>query len=314
MSGTPLSFNTKDNEKGYALQWIPKGEIKGLLIINHGMAEHIARYNDFALFMNEQGFAVYGEDHRGHGQRVGESEQIGYFATQDGWLKVLSDIGCLVDLVKKEYPGVPLFMLGHSMGSFLTRDYMCSRGNELSGVILSGTGYTGALIIKIFKFLARYEIRTYGDRHVSTMLEKLSIGSFNKNFEPARTPFDWLSRDQEQVDLYAADPLCGFTCTSSFYADLALGLGRIIDRTHLAGTPKDLPLFFYSGDQDPVGGKLGRDVKKVADLYRSLGSSSVEVELNPGGRHESLNELDRENVYNRFYRFIEQNLPDSEKK
>lgn len=299
-----LTYDTRDGNRACAREWIPQEEVTALLIINHGMGEHIARYDEFARYLNEEGIAVWGEDHRGHGARITQGDQPGYFATEGGWQKVLDDIDLLVDTVRSRYPDSPLFMLGHSMGSFLTRDYICDHGEKLDGIILTGTGHTPPLLARFMGLVARREIRKFGDRHESLFLNRLTFDNFNNQFKPVRTDCDWLSRDQEKVDLYRADPLCGFVSTSSFYSDLSLGLLRILDKSRLASVPCDLPMFFFSGDRDPLGGNRGSAVRKVVRLYQSLGCRDVSLEFSPGGRHEVFNELDREQTFARMVRFI----------
>jgi alpha-beta hydrolase superfamily lysophospholipase len=313
MEGEEIRFNSEDGHEGYAICWRPKGDVRAALLINHGMAEHIGRYEEFALYLNNAGIAVWGEDHRGHGRTAGDYDNLGYFHIEDGWNRVLSDIHSLKELMKKEYTNLPLFILGHSMGSFLTRDFLCDEGADFKGAIISGSGYTPAYMCRIMQSIARAEIRHRGDRHRSKLIETLSFGQFNRDFRPNRTSCDWLSRDEEQVDRYLKDEYCGFVCTSSFYEDLSGGLLRIIDRQRVANTPKDLPLLFYSGDNDPVGGKKGQGVKKVASLYTSLGMTDVTLEFNKGGRHESLNEINRNDVYDRFLSFIEKNMGQNKK-
>ena len=309
MKGQSFRFKAKDGKDIHAIRWIPEGEAKASLLINHGMAEHIERYEDFALYLNDAGIAVWGEDHRGHGKTAVSEEELGFFHEEEGWEKVLSDLGDLTELIIKEYPAVPFFVLGHSMGSFLTRDFLCDQGHHFAGAILSGTGHTPAGVCRIMNFLAGYEAKRRGERHRSRFLDNLSFGQFNRAFMPNRTPFDWLSRDDEQVDRYISDERCGFICTTAFYRDLSRGLLRILDKDRLARTPRDLPLLIYSGDEDPVGGKKAAGVKKVESLYRSLGMEKVLCKLNRGGRHESLNEKNRDEVYREFLTFIEGNLP-----
>ncbi|MDC7221751.1 MAG: alpha/beta fold hydrolase [Spirochaetales bacterium] len=308
MKGEEIRFKSTDGHEGAALRWLPEGEIRAALIINHGMAEHIGRYEDFALFLNRAGIAVWGEDHRGHGRTAGEKDNLGYFHIDNGWERVLSDISSLKSLVQETHPGTPLFMLGHSMGSFLTRDFLCDEGDDFAGAIISGTGYTPAYLARMMRFIARREVRRHGDRHRSSLLDTLSFGSFNRNFRPNRTSYDWLSRDEEQVDLYGQDDYCGFISTSSFFEDLSDGLLRIIDPGRIDQTSKKLPLFFYSGDEDPVGGKKGTGVKRVYQLYKKAGLINLSLQFNEGGRHESLNETNRQDVYQMFLDFIEVNL------
>ncbi|MDC7223821.1 MAG: alpha/beta fold hydrolase, partial [Spirochaetales bacterium] len=261
MRGEIFQFASLDGHEGSGIRWIPEGKIRAALLVNHGMAEHIGRYEEFALFLNRAGIAVWGEDHRGHGMTAGHADNLGYFHIEEGWEKVLADIHSLKELMKKEYKGLPLFIMGHSMGSFLTRDFLCQEGEDFRAALISGTGYTAAPLCRIMNFIARTEIRLRGDRHRSKLLDTLSFGRFNGNFRPNRTDYDWLSRDEEQVDLYLNDDLCGFISTTSFYEDLSFGLLRIINKKRVAQTPPDLPLFFYSGDRDPVGGRKGQGVK-----------------------------------------------------
>ena len=309
MKGQEFQFNGEDGSIISGIRWIPEGPLRAVMIINHGMAEHIARYESFALFLNESGIAVWGEDHRGHGKTAASMDELGYFHQSQGWEKVLSDISVLTDLVKKEHPELPLFILGHSMGSFLTRDFLCENGSDFTGAIISGTGYTPAGLCRTMNLLASGEAKLRGDRHRSAFLDNLSFGQFNRSFLPNRTPFDWLSRDENQVDEYIQDDLCGFICTSAFFRDLSRGLMRIIDRKRVAGTPRELPVFFYSGTEDPVGGRKAGGVDKVVSLYRSQGMENISCRLNDGGRHESLNEINRDEVFRHFLDFIEENLP-----
>ncbi len=297
-SGEAFTFLAIDETEIHGYRWIPRTKsIKAILIINHGMAEHVARYDRFASYLQEKGIAVFGEDHRGHGRTAGDTDNLGYFADDFGWRMVVQDIRDLHLLIKEEYPGIPVIMMGHSMGSFLTRDYLKEFGDDLSGVILSGTGYTPGFITALGSFIASLEIRLKGKRHRSRLLDAMSFGSFNKPFsDDGDTGFEWLSRDREQVKLYHEDPYCGFICTSSHFRDLFSGL-RVINRINaFMKTPKDLPLLLISGEQDPVGDR-GRGVKKVYWAYKKSGVEDVTMNLIPEGRHESLNEINKDEIY-----------------
>lgn len=291
-----LEFVSSDNQEIRFRRWLPEGEVRAILLIFHGMAEHSERYSDFAEFMNHQGFAVFAPDHRGHGLTAASLDNLGYFSIENGWNKVVQDLISLKEIAQGEHREKPLFLLAHSMGSFLARDMLSREGESFSGVILSGTGYVAPLLARVMRSIASMEIKRFGDRHPSQRLNGLSFGTYNRKFKPVRTEFDWLSRDEEQVDKYIADDYCGFICTSGLYNDLAGGLSRIADPNQLQGTPKDLPLLLYSGDQDP----LYPGVSKVMKLYRKLGMTRLELKTNPGGRHESLNETNRSEVYRVF--------------
>lgn len=306
MKGVEFRFKSPSKGDISAVKWIPDSEVRAVLLVCHGMAEHIARYEDFALFLNKAGIAVWGEDHRGHGQSAANPEDTGYFAIERGWESVLEDILTLKEMILKEHKGKPLFIFGHSMGSFLTRDFICDHGEGLSGAIISGTGYQSKLLCKLLVFLAQKEIRRRGDRHRSTFLDRLSFGSFNNKFKPVRTKFDWLSRDEDQVDLYVNDPSCGFISTSSLFEDLGEGLSRIIDPERIKKTPIELPLFFISGELDPVGGESA--MRKVISLYQKNGQEEISSYINKGGRHESLNETNRVEIYEKIIAFLESHL------
>lgn len=312
VKGSRYTFKSQDLRDISAVKWIPEDEnsIVGAVQIFHGMAEHIDRYEDFALYLNSKGFVVVGHDHRGHGKSLENESDTGIFAEKDGWEKVVNDARKVTTQIRDQHGDIPLFIVSHSMGSFIARDYISRWGNDVSGVILSGTGNQAPLIMSVLGALTRLEILFRGMRHRSTFFDNLSFGSFNKPFEPgAPTPFEWLSRDREQVDRYVNDPLCGFICTSSFFRDLSTGLKRVCSPSIYGEVPENLPVLLYSGEEDPVGGEKGSLVKQVYDQYKAAGLSDVNMILNPGGRHESLNETNRQDVYEIFIRWLIDHLP-----
>ncbi|MDA3809693.1 MAG: alpha/beta fold hydrolase [Spirochaetaceae bacterium] len=312
MNGSRYTFKSEDYRDISAVKWIPDEgiEVIGAVQICHGLAEHIARYEDFALFLNNNGFVVIGNDHRGHGKSLETVGDTGIFAEKDGWDKALNDIRKVTMQLKDQHRDLPLFMISHSMGSFFARNYIAKWGSDLAGVILSGTGNQKLFMVKLLKFLAKVEILIRGKRHRSSFFDKLSFGSFNKPFEPgAPTPFEWLSRDRDQVDKYVADPLCGFICTSSHFYDFAEGLIRVCSDHIYKLVPKYLPVFLYSGDHDPVG-ENSLLVKEVYNNYKKAGLVDVSMELNIGGRHESLNEINKEEVYRIFLQWLKNHIPD----
>ena len=307
MKGSRYIFKSQDLRDISAVKWIPEsGEpIIGAVQIFHGMAEHIERYEDFALYLNSKGFVVVGHDHRGHGKSLEKEGDTGFFSEKDGWEKVVHDARTVTTHIRDQHGDIPIFIVSHSMGSFIARDYISRWGDDLAGVILSGTGNQNLALLNILGILTRLEIFFRGKRHRSVFLDNLTFKSYNKPYEPeGPTSFEWLSRDREQVDRYVADPLCGFICTSSFYQDLARGLKRICSSSIYSRIPKDLPLFLYSGDDDPVGGIKGSLVKEVYENYRKAGIRDVSLVLNPGGRHENLNESNRLEVYDTFHKWL----------
>ena len=300
-----FTFKGEDGFTVHALKWLPVGHVRAILIINHGMAEHIDRYDGIARFMASRGIAVYGEDHRGHGRTAGGPEEYGIFSEDRGWMKVLADIRILCLKAADEYPGVPLFMLGHSMGSFFTRHYLSLYGSELKGAVISGTGRHGAPLLWAAGLLAQMECRIKGVRHISTLLDKLSFGAYNKPFKrPEATGFEWLCSDPDQVRLYVEDPACGFVSRSALYRDLFYGLKIINRKSSFRSTPGELPLLILSGEEDPVGGKKGDGVKRVAEAYKQSGSGDLILILKKGQRHECLNEPGQEKLYGEIFDWL----------
>lgn len=268
--------------------WTCEGKPRAIVQILHGMAEHMGRYERMAKALNKKGFVVVGRDHRGHGK---DAKQLGYFAKKNGWNLLLQDAHDLMSETKKAYPHTPYFLLGHSMGSFLAREFVLRYGPELDGLILSGTGFFPRALTLAGKTVASL----VPQQKPSRLVDQLAFSGNNKPFQPARTSVDWLSRDEKQVDAYVADPLCGFMFTGRAYADFFGGLAALTDLSRLQKMPKDLPVYFLSGDQDPVG-QMGKGVEKVAKDFRTAGMTDVTVKLYSGARHELFNEINQEEV------------------
>lgn len=297
MGNKEFYMTTDDGKNLYCSCWLPEeGHWKGIVQILHGMAEHIGRYGEFALELNKAGYAVYGHDQRGHGQSISPSQPAGFFAETAGFSRVAEDAKQLSFQIRKSRPELPLYLFGHSMGSFVARRCVQLYGDQLSGAIFSGTGSDPGLLGSAGRALAIWETKRKGALHPSSLLDALSFGGFNRPFRPNRTPFDWLSRDQDQVDRYIEDPLCGHISTAGFFADLFSGMKLIHRPEEIRKVPASLPLLFISGDHDPVG-KNGKSVMKSARQYREAGAKDVTVKLYPGARHELLNELNRDEVF-----------------
>jgi len=278
-----------------AREWLPEGEVRGVVQIVHGVAEYVGRYADFARFLNGHGFVVCGEDHLGHGQTVTDGK-YGYFGPKDGWSVLVRDIHRLRELEGEKYPGVPYFILGHSMGSFLTRTYLIDYPGTVTGAILSGTGQESAATVAMGKAVAGALCAMKGPEHVSALVDRLSLGAYNQKFAPNRTSADWISRDEQVVDTYLADPLCTFKPTVGMFRDMMGGLQYIGRQENVNRMDLATPVYFFSGDQDPVGA-MGAGVKKVYGMFRKAGVRDLELKLYPQGRHEMLNELNRREVY-----------------
>lgn len=268
--------------------WAPEGSPRAIVQILHGMAEHIDRYERMAKALNEKGYLAAGRNHRGHGK---DAEPLGYFADKNGWDAILADAHDVSAELKKRYPGVPFILLGHSMGSFLAREYALRYGQELDGLILSGTGFYPKALCAAGRLMARLSPK----KKPAKFVDKIAFSGNNKPFAPGRTGFEWLSRDEREVDKYVADPLCGFTFTGSAFADFFGGLMALTDESRLDAMPKGLPVYFMSGDRDPVG-QMGEGVRQVAEQFKNAGMQSVTVKLYPEARHELFNELNRDQV------------------
>ncbi len=284
------------NTRIHAIEWIPEGTVTGVLQICHGMCEYIDRYDGFARFLAQQGWYVTGNDHLGHGQSVTEDDRHGFFHDPDGNACVIRDIHALHEATKQKYPEIPYFLLGHSMGSFLARQYICMYGKELSGSIIMGTGSQPALTLKIGKMLCRRSAGKHGQMYRSSFIDKMAFGSYNKKFEPARTSKDWLTKDTDIVDAYLADPWCSFMFTVNAYYHMFSGIEYAQNQANINQIPKELPILVTSGADDPVG-NFGKGVRPVFEAYQKAGIRDVQLKLYDGDRHEILNETDRGQVY-----------------
>ena len=302
-----LEFEFSSHGAGmiHAYRWEPEGQPRGVVQIIHGIAEYVPRYAGFAAFLNAHGLLVTGEDHMGHGKSHG-TEPCHF---SGGWCAAVDDSMELLRRTQRDYPGVPYFVLGHSMGSFLTRTYLIRWPGTVDGAVLSGTGQEKAPLVAFGRLLAGGLAALKGPDYVSPLIYELSLGAYNKKFQPARTRADWLSRDRDMVDANLNDPLCAFQPTVSMFRDMMEGLQFIASKKNLSKMDVDTPIYFLSGDQDPVG-SMGRGVRKVEAMFRSAGCRDVTVKLYPGGRHEMFNELNRQEVMEDLLVWLEQRLFD----
>ena len=305
-------FETHDGTKLFLYRWTPEQEVTAVLHIVHGMAEHALRYRLLAEKLTAAGIEVWAADQRGHGKTAGLNEdkpgkggKLGHCADKDGFAFVTKDIFSLNDEIRKTRKDIPLFLLGHSWGSFIAQNYIEEYADKLNinGCILSGTRGPGGFQVKagvpFLTALAAFR----GQRNGSRTAKSLADGSYNKPFKPNRTEFDWLSRDENEVDKYANDPFCGFLCSSGFYRDLARGLCRIHRSAAMAKINPLLPVYVFSGSSDPVGG-MGTSTTALVKNYRNMGIKDVEFVLYPGARHETLNETNREEVMENLLSWI----------
>ena len=283
----------------FSMLWMPDASPRGVVQIAHGMAEHIARYASFAAYLAANGYVVAANDHAGHG-KSGDLALKGYFGGQNGWDAVLKDMKALHEHTASLFPGIPYVLFGHSMGSFLSRAYCARYKEDFSALILSGTGGRNPAVA-VGKAIARLERKRNGEKQPSKLLNDMSFGSYNRAFSPARTGFDWLSRDKAQVDLYISDPLCGFVFTAEGFSDLLGGISEVTGLQWAAKIP-DIPIYLFSGEKDPVGGN-GKGVREVKRWLEETGHT-VTYKLYSDGRHEMLNEINRTEVYGDVLQFL----------
>jgi alpha-beta hydrolase superfamily lysophospholipase len=289
-----LFLTMDDGMDVFVRTWTKVKRPVAVLQIAHGMAEHSARYAPFAKFCNEQGVIVVANDHRGHGQTGEKSGVMGYFAPHNGFEQVVHDLYAIHTWLAKEYPDLPKYLMGHSMGSFLTRRYLQRYGASIDGAILMGSGGDPGLAAKIGKLVARLQMRRNPTKP-SKLLDTMAFGAYNRGIKDAKTKFDWLSRDDREVKKYIEDPHCGMVASAGFFFDLFTGLELIHDPALIQNIPKDIPILVVSGDADPVGGN-GRGVAAFVGQLKKNGITNVKMKMYPEARHELLNEINQKEV------------------
>lgn len=301
-----IYFESRDGvSKLHAIVWSDETKKPiGILQIIHGMAEYIDRYDDFARFMVKKGFVVVGDDHLGHGDSVGENGTYGYFCKKDPATVLVRDEHRLKKLMEAKYPGVPYYILGHSMGSFIARNYLNRYGSGIQGMIVMGTGNQSKALLSASKVLVGLTGFFCGEKHVAKFINKLAFGTYNRAIEDAKTNVDWLTKDETIVDKYIADERCGFTFTVNGFRGLFELIYRLQKPKNLTSIPKDIPIFFVSGEEDPVGDYGEGVIGAKNDLVRA-GLENVSMKLYPGDRHEILNETDKDIVYQDIYEWLE---------
>lgn len=299
MNYTTNTYKTKGGESIFYYKWPynPEVGLKGIVQISHGVGEHAGRYQPIATLLQEQGFEVYANDHRVHGRSAASKTMMGFYDGDDYFEDAIEDMHELSMLIKKEHPNKKIILFGHSMGSLLSRKYVTEYGGDLQALILSGTasfmkglgsiGLMSAKVIRTFKGRARS----------NKLLKSVFFSEFNKKFKPNRTQVDWISSDEHQVDLFDADPYRIEDFSLSIFLDILKGSKEINKQNTFNATPKQLPIFIFSGDEDPVG-EMGKGVKKVAKKYLKAGINDLTFKLYKGGRHEMLNEVNKEEVQN----------------
>ena len=299
--------STNGKNKILARICTPDKPPKAVVQIAHGIAEHISRYDPFMFFLAENGYVAVGNDHLGHGLSAENEDGLGIFDTQNGWTYAVDDMKALRDQVRQEFHDIPYIFFGHSMGSFLTRTYMIRYPDQYDAAILSGTGQQSPALINAGFFAANLLTLLRGPGADGKLLNDMAFGSYCKKIDNPRTPFDWLSTNEENVDRYIADPLCGFVAKCSMYRDMMGGLKFLTKQSNIDKMNKDAPIYFMSGAEDPVG-DYGAGVEKAYRAFCDAGLHDVTMKLYPGGRHEMLNETNREEVMQDILAWLDQRV------
>nr|WP_326127642.1 lysophospholipase [uncultured Oscillibacter sp.] len=287
----------------HAVEWLPEGRPRAVLQISHGVAEYILRYESLAEYLTARGLAVAGHDHLGHGGSVAPGGTRLYFGPKGSWNWVVDDLYARYNLLKRQFPDVPLFLLGHSMGSFLARTYLIRYPGTVDGCIIMGTGQMSAALVAAGRAVAALERRRVGEDQTSPVVERLAFGAYNKRFAPNRTGFDWLSLNEENVDRYIADPLCGGNASIGLFREMLGGLRFIARPENLKKMNANTPVLFVSGAMDPVG-DCGKGVRRAYRSFLRAGARDVSLQLYPELRHEILNEDCREDIFRDLYLWL----------
>jgi alpha-beta hydrolase superfamily lysophospholipase len=283
MPASTFRYPSSDGAQIAAYRWAPADEPRAVIQLTHGMGEHAQRYDHVARTLNDAGFAVYAQDHRGHGGS-GDPEALGDMGP-GSWPALVDDVGLLSAHIRAEHPGLPLILLGHSMGSFAVQQYLLDHSADVDGAVLTGTAAIDVL------------------EPALDLDQPLDLAIFNAAFQPARTDYDWLSRDETIVDAYVADPYCGFGIDPASAKLMFLGARRVADPAQVAAITPGLPLYIAVGEADPVNGGLGL-LTPLTDRYAAAGLTDVTVRTYPGARHEVLNETNRDQIIGELISWI----------
>jgi alpha-beta hydrolase superfamily lysophospholipase len=304
MRSADFVFRTVDGVSLHVSGWAVQNP-KAIVQVLHGMAEHGSRYARLAQALAAAGYTTYAHDHRGHGKSIPEGTPPGHMADTDGWNRIVEDSHGVNREIAKRHPGVPIIVLGHSMGSFALQQLLFEHPNDMVAAALSASNGKPPPVALLGKLVARLERARVGRKSPSPILQRLTFGEYNKAFSPARTEFDWLSRDPDEVEKYVADPLCGFAVSTQVWIDLLSALDRIAKPSNVAKVPKSMPLYLFAGDRDPVG-DFGRGMRRLYDAYKRAGIFDVRLKLYPGARHETLNETNRAGVMGDLIRWCDE--------
>lgn len=296
-------LTANDTSQLYVNHWSSAGQPRAIVMITHGMAEHSQRYARFAQDLARQGVSVFALDQRGHGQTA-QQGTLGYFSQAQGWDLVVNDLCCLNHYIRVRYPHTPIFLLGHSMGSYIAIAYLMQHSCSMQGAILSGSNYfQTSLRYRTAMTLARFERWRLGPKGRSQLLDALVFYPYQRAVKGRRTNWDWLTRDAEQVDQYIADPLCGFTCTTQLWLDVLQGLKHVTPVQNMVQIDNNLPLLIIGGDADPIN--HGHRLIDLANALRESGNKAVDIRIYPQARHEVLQEINHAEVTEDMMRWLD---------
>ncbi len=301
-----IVLDRDQNFKVFLRIWDQVENPKAVVQIFHGMAEHSERYDSFAKYLNSKGLIVYADDHRGHGFSVKEGSVQGYIG-EDGFNKIVEDEKEISDLIRKTHKDLPIYIFAHSFGSFLGQEYIIRHSDEIEGIILSGSCKQDGFDLKMARLLASIQSLFLKESSQAKLIDKLSFGAYNSKVKDKTSDFDWLSRDKKEVDKYIEDERCGFVSPINFYKHMFDGLSQLYKKEKLDKINKDLAILVLSGDEDPVG-KYGKGVKRLHRQYVDLGIENSKIKLYKEGRHELLNEKNKEEVYEYLYNWLKEDL------
>lgn len=304
-----FTFKGEENLDIYVYKYSPidKKDIKGIVQISHGMSEEASRYERFAKVLTENGYIVYINDHRGHGKTAKSIDKVGILSKQDGIGCIVKDLKRLTDIIKKENEDLPLFLFSHSMGSFAAQKYIIDHSKEIDGVILSGTNGLHGIEVDFGIVVAKIMCLIKGRDQKAYLIDKLAFGNFNRKFSPNKSDFDWLSRDDNEVEKYIENPFCGIIFSNGFFYDLFKSFKYIRKIENINKINKDLPIYIFAGDKDPVG-KFGKGIINLYKKYEKVGIRNIQYKLYKDGRHEMLNEINRDNVMSDTIVWLDSNI------
>jgi len=299
-----FSFLSNDKKEISFITWTPETDKpKAIIQIVHGMSEYANRYDDFAKYLCSNNYIVYANDHRGHGFTLNDSK-VGFFGKKNGWNIIVDDLKKINQIIRENYNDLPIIMFGHSMGSVMARTFAINYGRFIDALILCGSpsdpgqkAIYGIALAKTLGFLVKPHTK-------SNLLNYLTFRNYNKLFKPKYSNFDFLSRDRNEVEKYIKDPLCGFVCSNRFFVDLLEGLQYVNKIENINRMPKHLPIFFISGDKDPVG-NYRKGVKIIFDIFINNGYNNSEYKFYNEARHELINEINKKEVYDDVLKWIE---------